>query len=153
MANRNPLPDPLLDSRGLLCHSEAETRAAGRLFAEAVQPSAVLSLEGPLGAGKTCFVKGLAEGLGIDPAAVSSPTFTLVHEYDSGRHPLIHMDLYRIEEPGELAGLGLDDCLAGPGLVAIEWGGKFLSALPPDTWRVVFSIEGDARRIRAEART
>lgn len=153
MANRNPLPDPLLDGRGLLCCSEAETRAAGRQLAEALQPRAVLSLEGPLGAGKTCFVKGLAGGLGLDPAAVSSPTFTLVHEYEGGRHPLIHMDLYRIEEDGELAGLGLDDYLAGPGLVAIEWGGKFLSALPPETWRITFSIEGDARRIRAEVGT
>lgn len=150
MANRNPLQSQLFAAPGILCRSEEETRHAARTLAADLPPGTVLSLEGPLGAGKTCFVKGLAEGLGIDPAAVSSPTFTLIHEYEGGRLPLVHMDLYRIESESELEGLGLDDCLAGPGAATIEWGGKFSSALPPGTWRVGFAIEGEARRIRAE---
>lgn len=140
---------------GVLCACEEETRQAARdlvsrlgdhsLYASA---GTVLSLEGPLGAGKTCFVKGLAEALGINPAEVSSPTFTLIHEYHGGRLPLVHMDLYRLESPSELIPLGFDDYLAGAGIVAIEWGDKFSSELPEHTLRLVFSIEGTARRIR-----
>ncbi|MBV5276602.1 tRNA (adenosine(37)-N6)-threonylcarbamoyltransferase complex ATPase subunit type 1 TsaE, partial [bacterium] len=87
------------------CESEEETRRAGRDFSAELRTPVVLSLEGPMGAGKTCFVKGLAEGLGCDPDDVSSPTFTLVHEYGGGRLPLVHMDLYRIEDAAELAAL------------------------------------------------
>ena len=129
------------------CESEVETRRAGWETSAGLRAPLVLSLEGPMGAGKTCFVKGLAEGLGCDPADVSSPTFTLVHEYAGGRLPLVHMDLYRIEEVAELAALGFDDLLAGDALVAIEWGGKFVSALPPGTLRLAFSIEGNARHL------
>jgi tRNA threonylcarbamoyladenosine biosynthesis protein TsaE len=104
-----------------------------------------------MGAGKTCFVKGLAEALGCDPREVSSPTFTLVHEYHAPRRaPLVHMDLYRIESAADLAALGFDDYLAGDGIVAIEWGGKFVEMLPPQTLRLVFSIEGNARRIQIQ---
>jgi tRNA threonylcarbamoyladenosine biosynthesis protein TsaE len=127
------------------CESEEETRRAGRDFSAELRTPVVLSLEGPMGAGKTCFVKGLAEGLGCDPDDVSSPTFTLVHEYGGGRLPLVHMDLYRIEDAAELAALGFDDLLSGDALVAIEWGGKFALALPPETLRLAFSIEGTAR--------
>ena len=150
MANRNPFTHQLFSSAGLLCRTEEETRLLAQEFARALIPGTVLSLEGPLGAGKTCFVKGLAAGLGVSPEAVSSPTFTLVHEYDGGSIPLIHMDLYRIESDAELAGLGLDDYFAGDPVSAIEWGGKFPSALPPGAWRISFVIEGTARRILAE---
>jgi len=150
MANRNPLSHQIFSAPGILCRSEDETRLSARTLAAALIPGTVLSLEGPLGAGKTCFVKGLAVGLGLDPTMVSSPTFTLVHEYDGGRLPLIHMDLYRMESEADLAGLGLDDYLAEPVVSAIEWGGKFASVLPPGTWRISFAIEESARRIRAE---
>ena len=80
------------------CGSEAETREAGRQLAASLRGGEVLSLEGPLGAGKTTFVKGLAEGLGCRPEEVSSPTFTLVHEYPDGRLPFVHLDLYRLDE-------------------------------------------------------
>ena len=150
MANRNPLSHQIFSAPGILCLSEEATRISAHELAADLGPRTVLSLEGPLGAGKTCFVKGLASGLGLDPASVSSPTFTLVHEYDGGRLPLVHMDLYRIESEAELDGLGLDDYLAGPLVSAIEWGGKFASALPPGAWRISFTIEGAARRIRAE---
>jgi len=137
----------IISPQGLFCASEADTRRAGQLIASAASAPVFLSLEGPMGAGKTCFVKGLAEGLGCDPRDVSSPTFTLVHEYRDGRLPLVHMDLYRIEAPEELAALGFDDCLTGDSVVAVEWGGKFREMLPPGTLRLAFSIEGNGRRI------
>lgn len=121
----------------------------GGRIASQVESSLVLSLEGPLGAGKTCFVKGLADGLGIDCNEVSSPTFTLVHEYTGGRIPLVHFDLYRLESEEELLPLGFEEYLGTPGIVAIEWGGKFPASLPTGAWRVNFVIEPDGRKIQA----
>ncbi len=141
--------EQLLPPQGRLCPSESDTRQAAQdLVAALSGRAAVISLEGPLGAGKTCFVKGLAEALDCDPAGVSSPTFSLIHEYSGGRHPLVHMDLYRLESPAELETLGIDDLLAEAHLAAIEWGDKFLDRLPPGTLRLSFSIEGGQRRIR-----
>lgn len=134
---------------GIVCGCEEETLAVGRRLGNILPPRTILSLDGPLGAGKTCFVRGLAEGLGMEPSGVSSPTFPLIHEYQGGRLPLIHCDLYRIGSEAELATIGLDDLLSEPIIAAIEWGGKFPSALPPGTWRVEFLIEGESRRIRA----
>jgi tRNA threonylcarbamoyladenosine biosynthesis protein TsaE len=100
-------------------HSEAETSAAGRELAAALQRGAVVLLSGDLGAGKTAFVRGLAAGLGIDPNEVSSPTFTLVQEYRGGRLTLYHVDLYRLQA-SEVDDLGLDE-LTEEGVTAIEW--------------------------------
>lgn len=100
--------------------SEAETRAIAAALAPTLLPGAVVLLSGDLGAGKTAFVRGLAEGLGLDPDEVTSPTFTLVHEYRGGRLPLIHVDLYRLDR-AELDEIGLDQDLAGQGIIAIEW--------------------------------
>lgn len=151
----NPQIEKIFPRGERLCATEDETQRFARdlvfqlgdhsLYAPA---GAVLSLEGPLGAGKTCFVKGLADALSINPAEVSSPTFTLIHEYHGGRLPLVHMDLYRLESASELVALGFDDYVAGAGIVAIEWGGKFAEMLPPQTLRLVFLIEGSARRIQ-----
>jgi len=144
-----PVIRPVLPPEGLVCFSEEETQGAGRTMAEALSPGACLSLEGPLGAGKSSFVRGLAAGLGIDPKAVSSPTFTLVHEYAGGRLPLVHMDLYRLRFPSELDALGFDDLLDGTSVLAIEWGNKFPDLLPSGTWRLHFEIENAFRRIRS----
>jgi tRNA threonylcarbamoyladenosine biosynthesis protein TsaE len=110
--------------------SEAETIAVGRAFAQTLQPGAVILLSGDLGAGKTAFVRGMAQGLGIDPADVSSPSFTLVQEYRGGRLTLVHVDLYRLK-PIEVDDLGLDEMARGGGVMAIEW---------PD--RLPFAFEG-----------
>ena len=107
-------------SRTLTTHSESETAAAGKEFARTLSPGAVILLSGDLGAGKTAFVRGLAEGLGIDPAEVTSPTFTLIQEYQGGRLPLFHVDLYRLK-PIEVDDLGLDEIVVGGGVTAIEW--------------------------------
>lgn len=106
----------------------------------------IVSLEGPLGAGKTQLVKGIAAALGCVEEA-SSPSFTLVHEYSGGRYPLYHFDFYRLENVEELYGVGYDDCLAAGGVV-VEWGDKFPEALPPGTIRLNFEILPKGRRIR-----
>jgi tRNA threonylcarbamoyladenosine biosynthesis protein TsaE len=101
-------------------HSEADTRAIAAALAATLRAGDVLFLSGDLGAGKTAFVRGLAEGLGIDPGEVTSPTFTLVHEYRGGRLPLVHVDLYRLDR-AELDEIGLDPDLAAMGVTAVEW--------------------------------
>ena len=146
----NPQIEKIFPGGERLCATEEDTRQAAHHLAACIGTHAVLSLEGPMGAGKTCFVKGLAKALGCDPREVSSPTFTLIHEYHGGRLPLVHMDLYRIESSADLAPLGFDDYLAGDGIVAIEWGGKFAEELPPHTVRLEFSIEGSGRLIQIQ---
>ena len=106
-----------------LTHSEEETAAVGRALAATLSAGGVVLLYGDLGAGKTAFVRGLAEGLGVPPEDVSSPTFTLVQEYRGGRLTLFHVDLYRINDPREIEDLGLDE-IAEDGVLAIEWAEK-----------------------------
>ena len=104
----------------ILTNSEAETAAVGRELASTLTGGDVVLLQGDLGAGKTAFVRGLAEGLGIAPDEVSSPTFSLIQEYRGGRVPLFHVDLYRLQST-EVDDLGLDEIALGPGVTAIEW--------------------------------
>lgn len=106
--------------RTVTTHSEVETTDAGRRLAETLSAGAVVLLTGDLGAGKTAFVRGLAEGLGVDGGDVSSPTFTLVQEYRGGRLPLYHVDLYRLR-PIDVDDLGLDEITLAGGVTAIEW--------------------------------
>jgi tRNA threonylcarbamoyladenosine biosynthesis protein TsaE len=128
-------------------HSESETAAVGRELAQTLAPGDVVLLHGDLGAGKTAFVKGLAEGLGISRDEVSSPTFTLIQEYHGGRVLLYHADLYRLNDPREIEDLGLGEIAEG-GVLAIEWAEK----LPrPITAAVMVSIahgDGDSREIQ-----
>ena len=104
----------------------------------------MLLLSGDLGAGKTAFTKGLAEGLGIDPTEVTSPTFTLVHEYRQGRLPLVHIDLYRLEKV-DLDELGMDADLANQGVLAIEWADR-LVRIPAGSVSVRMVATGDDSR-------
>ncbi len=107
---------------------EAATLALGAAVAATLEPGLSIHLRGDLGAGKTAFVRGLAEGLGLPDNPVSSPTFTLVHEYTGGRVPLYHADLYRLPDGASLDDLGLDEVAEG-GIVAIEWPERLSSAV------------------------
>jgi tRNA threonylcarbamoyladenosine biosynthesis protein TsaE len=132
-----------------ISHSPEETAALARALAPTLEKGSVLALVGDLGAGKTQFVKGLAEGLGV-LSAVTSPTYTLIHEYPAppGSPPLFHIDLYRLETAEEALAIGLDDYLEGTGITAIEWPDKFPHLLPERTLWVHFQIgEGDTREI------
>ena len=125
---------------------EAETRAVADALAATLLPGDLVLLHGDLGAGKTVFVKGLAQGLGLDPDAVTSPTFTLVHEYRGGRLPLVHLDLYRIDQI-ELDEVGFDPALAARGVLVVEWAER-LARVPTDAVVVrITDAGGDARRI------
>ena len=110
-------------ARAFTTTSEAETAAVGRELAATLAAGDVVLLFGDLGAGKTAFVRGLAEGLGVHRDEVSSPTFTLVQEYRGGRLALFHVDLYRLDDPREIDDLGLDE-IAEDGVMAIEWAEK-----------------------------
>lgn len=125
-------------------NSEAETRAIAAALTPALMPGAVILLSGDLGAGKTAFVRGLAEGLGLDPGEVTSPTFTIVHEYRGGRLPLIHVDLYRLDR-AELDDIGLDQDLAEQGVTAVEWAERLTRGIA-DAIAVRIADEGGDRR-------
>jgi tRNA threonylcarbamoyladenosine biosynthesis protein TsaE len=106
----------------------------------------VVGLTGNLGAGKTAFVQGLASGLQVpETVRVTSPTFSLVNEYAGGRLPMVHMDLYRIEEDKELEHLGLEEMMDGPVVSAVEWCERF-DVLPDDYLQVTIHIVGDEQR-------
>ncbi len=118
-----------------------ETQDFARELARAFGPRAFFALEGDLGAGKTCFVQGLCDGLGIR-AAVSSPTFAIANEYrdeSSGRR-FLHLDLYRLSGPDELDTIGWDDYLDSGDPMAVEWPDRAAGRLPPGAVRVRFSI-------------
>jgi tRNA threonylcarbamoyladenosine biosynthesis protein TsaE len=126
--------------------SAEETKAWGERLAWLLFPGAVIGLEGDLGAGKTCFVKGLATGLGIDADEISSPTFTLIAEHYSGKIPLYHIDLYRLEG-AEIEELGIHEYLFGHGVSAIEWF-HFLPAGTVDEYlHISFAFVGEQERI------
>ena len=124
--------------------SEAETAGIASNLAATLSPGDVLLLSGNLGAGKTAFVRGLAEGLGIDPEDVSSPTFTLVHEYSGGRLTLYHVDLYRLEKAAT-DDLGLEELHSG--VLAIEWPDRLTHSLPGARHIAIEILDDDQRRI------
>lgn len=115
-------------------HSPEETRAWAAELANLLSPGSVLALHGDLGAGKTCFIQGLASGLDVRET-VASPTYTLVHEY-TGRLPLYHIDLYRIHDSEEALDIGLDEYISGNGVTAIEWADRAGDVLSADTWHI-----------------
>ena len=132
--------------RQVTTRSEGETREVARQLAAGLTPGDMVLLSGDLGAGKTAFVKGLAEGLGVSAEDVTSPTFTLVHEYRGGRLPLIHVDLYRLDA-ADLDDIGFDQDLAADGVVAIEWPERLVMT-PGPAWTVsIVDSTGDARLI------
>ena len=127
-------------------HSQDETAGIGRSLASSLNPGSVVLLIGDLGAGKTAFVRGLAEGLGVAPEEVSSPTFTLMQEYRGGRLPLIHVDLYRLNDAREVEELGLDE-LGLESVLAIEWAEKLPRPTAGSIQVRIVHGEGDERQI------
>ncbi|HEX9110408.1 MAG TPA: tRNA (adenosine(37)-N6)-threonylcarbamoyltransferase complex ATPase subunit type 1 TsaE [Terriglobales bacterium] len=136
-----------------LTHSPAETIAFGRQLAGQLSPPLIVLLRGDLGAGKTTLVKGIAEGFQAASAEdVTSPTFTLVHEYRGPGATLYHIDLYRIDTERELETLGLDDLLAPDSILLIEWGEKFPRFVRDRNVEIVLERVGeDDRRIQFTA--
>ena len=135
--------------------SEGETEAIGRDLAARLAPGAVVAFTGDLGAGKTAFVRGMAQGLGISQR-VTSPTFTIVNEYEGGRLPLFHFDMYRLRDADDLFDIGWEDYLARGGVCAVEWSENVEDALegaiavtiekdPVQPDRRSITIEGGAR--------
>jgi tRNA threonylcarbamoyladenosine biosynthesis protein TsaE len=135
-------------------HSEEETIAYGRTLAAELSPPLIVLLRGDLGAGKTTLVKGIAEGFGAARAEdVTSPTFTLVHEYRGPQTTLHHIDLYRIDTERELETIGLDDLLAPNCILLIEWGEKFPRLRRDQNVEITLERVGETeRRIQVTAR-
>ena len=131
-----------------LSHSAADTESVGRRLAEVLSPGAVVAYRGGLGMGKTAFTRGLAAGLGYE-GRVTSPTFTIVNEYEGGRLPLFHFDMYRLPDADALFDIGWEDYLDRGGVCAVEWSEQVDDALPSDTiWVTLERAEdSDASRI------
>lgn len=130
-----------------------DTFTIGRKLAENVRPGEIYTLNGDLGVGKTVFTKGMAAGLGITEA-VTSPTFTILQEYDSGRLPLYHFDVYRIGDPEEMEEIGYEDYFFGQGICLIEWAELIEELIPEEAITVYIEKDLekglDYRRIRIE---
>jgi tRNA threonylcarbamoyladenosine biosynthesis protein TsaE len=129
-----------------LTRSEEETVSLGEQLARGLPSRGVVLLIGNLGAGKTTLAKGIAKGMGAaDPEQVSSPTFTLIHEYSP---KLYHIDLYRLDEEREVETLGLDEIFEKDALILVEWGEKFPSLMPPDRIEIrLEQLPDDSRQI------
>ena len=152
MSNHAPVSEGRIHE--FTTQSGTDTIEVGRKLASLLKPPQLLLLRGELGTGKTTLVKGIAQALdAADPDEVTSPTFTLIHEYEGTQHGkpvrLFHLDLYRIEGERQLETLGLDELLTDNSLVLVEWGEKFKSLLKRATGEIVITSEGgDARKIR-----
>ena len=125
-----------------LSHNEAETEALGARLAAVLTPGTVVAYRGGLGMGKTAFTRGLARGLGY-AGRVTSPTFTIVNEYEGGRLPLFHFDMYRLDDAGALFDIGWEDYLDRGGVCAVEWSEQVADALPEDTVYVTIARHPD----------
>ncbi len=129
----------------IVSHSAAQTQRFGMRLGELARAGDLFCLEGNLGSGKTCFTQGLGRGLGITED-IASPTFILANEHRGGRLPLFHLDVYRVNSPGEAIGIGLDDYLAGAGVCVIEWAEKIREVLPAECLWIVFSHVAETKR-------
>lgn len=123
---------PAIADLDIVSHGAEQTRRLGAHLGKFLQPGDLVLLEGEFGTGKTTLTQGIAQGLGIDPRYVNSPTFTLINEYDGATAHLSHIDLYRLEGDEQVATLGLDDYLSGDGVTVIEWPAGAASWLPDE---------------------
>jgi tRNA threonylcarbamoyladenosine biosynthesis protein TsaE len=139
-----------MNTREFTTHSPEETIALGRTLAKMLAPPKLVLLRGELGAGKTTLVKGIAEGFhAASEEDVTSPTFTLVHEYRGPGVNVYHIDLYRVDTPRELETLGLDDLLAENSVLLIEWGEKFARFVRERDVEIVLErVAEDERRVQ-----
>ncbi len=126
-------------------NSAAETRALGERLASGLQPGDTVILEGELGAGKSELARGIARGLGVTET-VTSPSFTILNVYESGRCPLYHFDWYRLESEEELYELGMDEYLGGDGIAVVEWAERCPDAVPEDCIRIRLEATGEETR-------
>ncbi len=132
----------------VVVHSEAEMLALGEQLASGLEAGDVIGLVGDLGAGKTHLIAGMLRGLG-ETDAVTSPTFSLVHEHRGGRLPVAHFDLYRMKDEQEAIGIGWDEYLQSGSVLLVEWADRFDGSLmPPDTlWLVLRHVDSSTRRV------
>ena len=133
--------------------SPEDTFRVGEQLAKDARPGDIYTLDGDLGVGKTIFTKGMAKGLGIEEP-VTSPTFTILQDYESGRLPLHHFDVYRIGDPEEMDEIGYEDYFYGQGICLIEWAGLIEELIPKEAVRICIEKDLekglDYRRIRIE---
>ena len=130
-----------------ITHSREETEALGARLADALETGRVVAFTGDLGAGKTAFVSGMARSLGVEER-VTSPTFTIVNEYEGGRLPLFHFDMYRLEGAEDLFDIGWEDYLDRGGVCAVEWSENVAEAIEDGAVRVsMVRGDGDGDRI------
>ncbi|MEW6184919.1 MAG: tRNA (adenosine(37)-N6)-threonylcarbamoyltransferase complex ATPase subunit type 1 TsaE [Thermodesulfobacteriota bacterium] len=141
-------PDEVIRLREIILETEVEgeeaTERVGQELASFLHPGDVLALYGELGAGKTCLVRGLARGLGIEEGLVASPSFSLINEYP-GQRSLFHIDCYRLHRSEEIDELGLEEYFDGPGITAIEWAER-IEDLPEDRVDIFLTIVQESRR-------
>lgn len=129
-----------------ISNSPAETEDIARRLAEEIVPGSMLALKGELGSGKTLFTQGLVAGLESD-AAVTSPTFTIVHEYQGGRLPVYHFDFFRLESRESAVQLGLEDYFFGDGVSVVEWADRFPELIPEKARWISFEIKSERQRM------
>jgi len=138
--------------RVVVTHSPEETERFGQWVGVHLRRGDVVGLIGDLGSGKTCLTRGIAAGCGVNPAAVSSPTFVFIHEYplpqDETRRPpvLYHIDLYRLDSPREFTDMGGEETFTEEGICVIEWADRILPMLPEDALRLRLTIRGECSR-------
>ena len=132
-----------------ITHSPEETEVLGAALAKLLLPGDIIAYRGDLGAGKTAFTRGLAKGLGCGEA-VTSPTYTIVNEYLSGRIPLFHFDMYRLASADDLWSIGWEDYLDRGGVCAVEWSENVEEALEGAVQVSIETLGADTRRIRME---
>jgi len=142
MAEREQRTVPL----EIITESPVQTLDLGRILGELLTEGSFVALMGGLGSGKTVLAKGIAQGFGVaDEREVTSPSFVLVNEY-RGRGPVYHVDLYRVESPGEVEGIGWDEFISGPGVTLVEWADKAESYLPEERMEVHLEWAGEGKR-------
>lgn len=130
----------------IITNNAKETLKFGRKFSSQLKAGDIVCLFGELGSGKTTFVKGLAQGLGIDPDVVNSPTFVLLNVHE-GQLPLYHFDLYRLEDVKEILALGYEEYFYGEGITVVEWAERLKTLMPKKYVRVELFHQGENKRL------